>query len=57
MSLLVMLLSQGHTDDSAAKRLGVSERTCRRMMADMMERLGARSRFEAGLLAAREGWL
>lgn len=54
---LLQLLGQGHTDDSAAKRLGISERTCRRMMADLMERLGARSRFEAGLLAAREGWL
>ncbi|GAA3304550.1 helix-turn-helix transcriptional regulator [Dactylosporangium vinaceum] len=54
---LLKLLGHGHTDESAAKRLGVSERTCRRMMADMMERLGARSRFEAGLLAARAGWL
>lgn len=54
---LLKLLGQGHTDSSAASRLGVSERTCRRVMADLMERLGARSRFEAGLLAAREGWL
>jgi DNA-binding CsgD family transcriptional regulator len=54
---LLRLLGHGHTDSSAAKRLGVSERTCRRIMADLMERLGARSRFEAGLLAAREGWL
>ncbi|GAB3870656.1 LuxR C-terminal-related transcriptional regulator [Dactylosporangium cerinum] len=54
---LLKLLSQGHTDESAAKRLGLSERSARRMMADLMERLGARSRFEAGLLAAREGWL
>ncbi|WP_432977016.1 LuxR C-terminal-related transcriptional regulator [Dactylosporangium sp. CA-233914] len=54
---LLNLLGQGHTDESAAKRLGLSERTCRRMMADLMERLGARSQFEAGLLAAREGWI
>ncbi|MFF5230562.1 LuxR C-terminal-related transcriptional regulator [Dactylosporangium sp. NPDC000521] len=54
---LLRLLGQGHTDESAAKRLGVSQRTCRRMMADLMERLNARSRFEAGLLAARAGWL
>lgn len=54
---LLRLLGQGHTDSSAASRLGLSERTCRRTMADLMERLGARSRFEAGLLAAREGWL
>ncbi|WP_344620211.1 helix-turn-helix transcriptional regulator [Dactylosporangium salmoneum] len=54
---LLGLLGQGHTDESAAKRLGVSERTARRIMADLMERLGARSRFEAGLLAVKEGWL
>ncbi|MBW6432473.1 helix-turn-helix transcriptional regulator [Actinoplanes hulinensis] len=54
---LLQLLAQGHTDSSAATRLGLSERTCRRAMAELMERLGARSRFEAGLLAAREGWI
>jgi DNA-binding CsgD family transcriptional regulator/sugar-specific transcriptional regulator TrmB len=54
---LLQLLAQGHTDSSAASRLGLSERTCRRAMAELMERLGARSRFEAGLLAAREGWI
>jgi DNA-binding CsgD family transcriptional regulator/sugar-specific transcriptional regulator TrmB len=54
---LLQLLAQGHTDSSAANRLGLSERTCRRAMAELMERLGARSRFEAGLLAAREGWI
>jgi DNA-binding NarL/FixJ family response regulator len=50
-------LAGGHTDQAAAVRLGVSERTVRRMMADLMERLGARSRFEAGLSAGRAGWL
>jgi DNA-binding CsgD family transcriptional regulator/sugar-specific transcriptional regulator TrmB len=54
---LLQLLAHGHTDSSAATRLGLSERTCRRAMAELMERLGARSRFEAGLLAAREGWI
>ncbi|MDQ2897705.1 MAG: helix-turn-helix transcriptional regulator [Actinomycetota bacterium] len=54
---LLKLLGQGFTDDVAAARLGVSPRTARRMMAELMERLGARSRFEAGLKAARHGWL
>lgn len=54
---LLKLLADGYTDGSAAKRLSISERSCRRIMSGLMERLGARSRFEAGLLAAREGWL
>ncbi|MBT2440932.1 helix-turn-helix domain-containing protein [Streptomyces sp. ISL-36] len=51
------LLSQGHTDEAIAKRLGVSPRTARRIAADVMELLGAKSRFQAGLLAAHRGWL
>jgi sugar-specific transcriptional regulator TrmB/DNA-binding CsgD family transcriptional regulator len=54
---LLELLAQGFTDEAAATRLGCSQRTARRVMADLMERLGARSRFEAGLQAARRGWL
>lgn len=54
---LLRLLATGLTDEVAAKRLGLSVRTVRRIMADLMERLGAHSRFEAGLLAAEAGWL
>ncbi|GIF37445.1 regulatory LuxR family protein [Actinoplanes xinjiangensis] len=54
---LLKLLAQGLTDEAAATRLGVSHRTARRVMADLMERLNARSRFEAGLKAAQRGWL
>ncbi|MFF8383034.1 helix-turn-helix transcriptional regulator [Streptomyces kanasensis] len=54
---LLRLLETGSTDEVAARRLGVSLRTVRRMMAEIMSKLGARSRFEAGLLAARCGWL
>ncbi|MER6572197.1 helix-turn-helix transcriptional regulator [Streptomyces sp. NPDC001093] len=54
---LLRLLGQGYTDEAAGKHLGLSLRTVRRMMADLMERLGARSRFEAGLHAGRRGWL
>ncbi|MCM4081122.1 helix-turn-helix domain-containing protein [Paractinoplanes hotanensis] len=49
------LLATGLTDESVAARLGVSERTVRRTMAAVMARLGARSRFQAGLIAARQG--
>jgi DNA-binding CsgD family transcriptional regulator/sugar-specific transcriptional regulator TrmB len=54
---LLKLLASGLTDESAAKRLGVSLSTVRRQMAGIMERLGATSRFEAGLKAAQRGWL
>jgi DNA-binding CsgD family transcriptional regulator len=51
------LLVQGHTDDSVARKLGVSVRTGRRITADLMERLGARSRFQAGARTVERGWL
>ncbi|MFD1150605.1 helix-turn-helix transcriptional regulator [Saccharothrix hoggarensis] len=54
---LLTLLFAGSTDESAAARLDVSVRTVRRMVADIMNRLGARSRFQAGAKAADRGWL
>lgn len=54
---LLTLLARGLTDEAASTRLGVSARTARRMMAELMERLGASSRFEAGLKAAQRGWI
>ncbi|GAA1072344.1 LuxR family transcriptional regulator [Kitasatospora nipponensis] len=54
---LLRLLGSGLTDDTAGQRLGVSARTVGRHMASVMERLGASSRFEAGIKAAQRGWL
>jgi DNA-binding CsgD family transcriptional regulator len=54
---LLQLLLRGDTDEQAARRLGVSARTVGRMTAELMARLGARSRFQAGALAAEQGWL
>lgn len=54
---LLKLLAQGHTDEVAARKLGLSLRTTRRLMASITAKLGARSRFEAGVLAAQAGWL
>jgi DNA-binding CsgD family transcriptional regulator/sugar-specific transcriptional regulator TrmB len=51
------LLVQGHTDDVVARKLAISVRTGRRITADLMERLGARSRFQAGARTVRRGWL
>lgn len=54
---LLRILAAGSTDEAAAKKLGVSVRTVRRIMADLMDRLGATSRFEAGHRATQRGWL
>nr|WP_233226228.1 helix-turn-helix transcriptional regulator [Amycolatopsis sp. CA-126428] len=54
---LLTLLTAGYTDESAAVRLGISVRTVRRLVSGIMNRLGARSRFQAGVKAADRGWL
>jgi DNA-binding CsgD family transcriptional regulator len=54
---LLRLLASGSTDDAAAKKLGVSVRTVRRIMAELMDQLEASSRFEAGHKATQRGWL
>ena len=54
---LLGFLCQGMTDESAAKRLEISVRTVQRMVSDLMRRLDAVSRFEAGVKAARYGLL
>lgn len=48
-------LSTGRTDDSAARHLGLSLRTYRRRVAELMVTLQAASRFQAGLRAGRLG--
>ncbi|MFF8732524.1 LuxR C-terminal-related transcriptional regulator [Streptomyces sp. NPDC015171] len=52
---VLRLLAQGATDEAIAKRLGVSPRTARRISTTLMARLGARSRFQAGVHAAQRG--
>lgn len=54
---LLRLLGSGLTDDATGQRLGISSRTVGRHMSSIMERLGASSRFEAGIKAAHKGWL
>ena len=54
---LLWLLAQGMTDEAAARRLGLSLRTVRRMASELMTRLNAHSRFEAGVRAVHRGWL
>ena len=54
---VIRLMSTGVTDDVAARRLYVTDRQYRRYVAAVMRRLGATSRFQAGMLATERGWL
>lgn len=54
---LLQQLAAGARDDQIARHLGLSLRTVRRRVADLMSELGADSRFQAGVEAARRGWL
>lgn len=54
---LLRLLADGVTDEVAARRLGISLRTVRRMTANLMSRLEAHSRFQAGAHAAHRHWI
>ncbi|MFD7907500.1 LuxR C-terminal-related transcriptional regulator [Kitasatospora sp. NPDC059747] len=53
---IIKLLADGHTDEIVARRLDLSTRTTRRVVAELMGRLDARSRFQAGLRIAERGW-
>lgn len=53
---LIELLQFGETDEYVARHLGVSVRTVRRRVADLLKELGAATRFQAGMEAARRGW-
>jgi DNA-binding NarL/FixJ family response regulator len=54
---LAHLLAAGMTDVAIARHLGISERTLRRRLKDLMDELGVDSRFVAGVRAAARGWL
>jgi LuxR family transcriptional regulator of spore coat protein len=46
---LVALLAEGHTDVSAAERLGISARSVTNILRNLMDRLGVDNRFQLGL--------
>ena len=54
---LLQQLAVGAHDEQIARNLGISLRTVRRRVADLMLELGADSRFQAGVEAARRGWI
>ncbi len=54
---VVSLLAQGQKDEAIARRLQVSVRTVRRLVSAALTALHAESRFEAGVLAVKRGWV
>lgn len=54
---ILHLLARGKTNPAISKELGISQRTVARIVASLMERLGAESRFQAGIKAVERGWL
>jgi DNA-binding NarL/FixJ family response regulator len=54
---ILELLMLGAKDEAIARHLGVSLRTVRRRVADLMDDLGTGTRFQAGMEAVRRGWL
>lgn len=56
-SAILGLLAAGEKDDAIARQLGLHVRTVRRYVHELSARLGAGSRFAAGVRAARHGWV
>jgi DNA-binding NarL/FixJ family response regulator len=54
---LLNLLSSGLSDSAIARSQGWSPRTTQRRIQRLMTELGAASRFQAALMAARRGWI
>jgi hypothetical protein len=52
---ILRLLADGEKDEAISRRLSISVRTCRRHIAEYMTEVGATSRFQAGVIAARAG--
>ena len=54
---ILKFLRQGQTDEAIGRKLGLSDRTVRRTVSDLMKRLDAASRFQAGAEATRRNWV
>lgn len=53
---LLRLMGTGALDETIARELGLSARTLRRRITRLQRVLGARSRFQMGVVAAERGW-
>lgn len=55
--LMLGMLTAGLPDERIAQRMGISLRTMQRRLSDLLYRLGATTRFQAGIRAATLGWI
>ena len=56
-TFILRQLQAGAKDEQIARTMGLSLRTVRRRISDLMIELGADTRFQAGAEAVRRGWL
>jgi len=56
-TFILRQLQSGAKDEQIARTMGLSLRTVRRRVSDLMIELGADTRFQAGAEAVRRGWL
>ncbi len=56
-TMVLRLMAAGVADASIARQTGISQRTVERRVRYVMERLGAQTRFQAGVQAVRRGWI
>lgn len=54
---ILSLLATGASDQQIARHVRISTRTVERRVAALMRRLGAATRFQAGVQAGRRGWI
>ncbi|MFJ9698969.1 helix-turn-helix transcriptional regulator [Streptomyces fradiae] len=54
---VLRLMAAGQLDEVISRHIGLSVRTTRRIISDLTRRLGAHSRFQAGVRAAERGWI
>ncbi|TXJ85212.1 response regulator transcription factor [Streptomyces lavendulae] len=54
---IIKLLADGETDETIARRMGLSVRTCRSHISKMYETFGVRSRCQLGVFIANSGLL
>ncbi|WP_234320184.1 helix-turn-helix domain-containing protein [Streptomyces sp. SBT349] len=53
----LLMLAAGRSNEEIADRLGLAQRSVSRLVAQLMARLDATNRFQAGVQAASRGWL
>ncbi|MEW9528668.1 LuxR C-terminal-related transcriptional regulator [Microbispora sp. NPDC049125] len=54
---VVRMLAAGMKDETIARNLGISQRTLRRLITELMDLLESTSRFQAGVRATARGWV